>query len=100
VDAHQIRLLGTMFNSPGFCDEETYLYLATELHPGTPARHGVEERTWRWWSWPWPEFDRPGDDGGARRRPDHPGPAAGPPGPGGLTTALSPDDQDDVEPRR
>lgn len=43
VDAHQIRLLGTMFNSPGFCDEETYLFLATELHPGTPARHGVEE---------------------------------------------------------
>jgi 8-oxo-dGTP pyrophosphatase MutT (NUDIX family) len=43
VDARHMRLLGTMLNSPGFCDEETHLYLATGLDPGTPSRHGVEE---------------------------------------------------------
>ncbi len=44
VHAGQIRLLGTMLNSPGFCDQETLLYLATDLGAGTPARDGVEER--------------------------------------------------------
>jgi 8-oxo-dGTP pyrophosphatase MutT (NUDIX family) len=44
VQAGDIRLLGTMFNSPGFCDQETLLYLATGLRAGTPARDGVEER--------------------------------------------------------
>jgi 8-oxo-dGTP pyrophosphatase MutT (NUDIX family) len=43
VDARDMRLLATMYNSPGFCDEETYLFLATGLEPGVPARHGVEE---------------------------------------------------------
>lgn len=43
VHAGRIRLLGTMFNSPGFCDEETHLYLATDLTTGASARHGVEE---------------------------------------------------------
>jgi ADP-ribose diphosphatase len=43
VDAGHIRLLATMYNTPGFCDEETYLYLATDLQPGPTARHGVEE---------------------------------------------------------
>ena len=32
-----------MLNSPGFCDEETHLYLATDLSPGVPDRHGPEE---------------------------------------------------------
>jgi ADP-ribose pyrophosphatase len=31
-------------NSPGFCDEETLVYLASDLRPGRPARHGPEER--------------------------------------------------------
>ncbi len=44
VQAREIRLLGTMFNSPGFCDQETLLYLATGLGAGTPARDSVEER--------------------------------------------------------
>ncbi len=43
VHAREIRLLATMLNSPGFCDEETYLFLATGLEPGTPQRDGVEE---------------------------------------------------------
>jgi ADP-ribose pyrophosphatase len=43
VNARRITLLGTMLNSPGFCDQKTYLYLATELEAGTPGRHGVEE---------------------------------------------------------
>jgi 8-oxo-dGTP pyrophosphatase MutT (NUDIX family) len=44
VHARHIRLLCTMLNSPGFCDEETYLYLATGLDAGTPQREGVEEQ--------------------------------------------------------
>ncbi len=43
VHAGEIRLLVTMLNSPGFCDEETFLFLATGLEPGTPERDGVEE---------------------------------------------------------
>jgi ADP-ribose pyrophosphatase len=43
VDAGRMRLLTSMYNTPGFCDEETYLYLATDLAPGATARHGVEE---------------------------------------------------------
>ncbi len=43
VDASEMRPLGTMYNSPGFCDEETHLFLATGLAPGATARHGVEE---------------------------------------------------------
>jgi 8-oxo-dGTP pyrophosphatase MutT (NUDIX family) len=43
VHAGRIRLLGTMLNSPGFCDEETHLFLATDLTAGASARHGVEE---------------------------------------------------------
>jgi ADP-ribose pyrophosphatase len=43
VRARRITLLGTMLNSPGFCDEETHLYLATDLEAGTPDRRGAEE---------------------------------------------------------
>jgi 8-oxo-dGTP pyrophosphatase MutT (NUDIX family) len=44
VHARHIRLLCTMLNSPGFCDEETYVYLATGLDAGIPEREGVEEQ--------------------------------------------------------
>ena len=44
VHAGRLELLGTMFNSPGFCDEETFLYLATALEPGQHDRDGVEEQ--------------------------------------------------------
>jgi ADP-ribose pyrophosphatase len=45
VNARRIRPLGVMLNSPGFCDEETHLFLATDLEPGVPSRHGAEERS-------------------------------------------------------
>jgi len=44
VHARRIELLGTMLNSPGFCDEQTHLYLATDLEAATHARDGVEEQ--------------------------------------------------------
>ncbi|MHB8594236.1 MAG: NUDIX hydrolase [Acidimicrobiales bacterium] len=44
VRAGAMRLLGTVLNTPGFCDEETYLYLAEDLEPAAPARHGPEEQ--------------------------------------------------------
>lgn len=44
VRAGTMRLLGTMLNSPGFLDQETLLYLAQDLEPVEPARHGEEER--------------------------------------------------------
>jgi 8-oxo-dGTP pyrophosphatase MutT (NUDIX family) len=43
VDARRLRLLTVMYNTPGFCDEETHIYLATGLDAGATARHGVEE---------------------------------------------------------
>jgi len=43
VNARRITHIGTMLNSPGFCDQQTHLYLATELEAGTSGRHGVEE---------------------------------------------------------
>jgi ADP-ribose pyrophosphatase len=39
-----LRFLGTTLNSPGFCDEESHIYLAQQLEPVEPARHGEEER--------------------------------------------------------
>ena len=44
VHAGSLRLLATILNSPGFCDEETLIYVASDLRPGRPARHGPEER--------------------------------------------------------
>ncbi len=43
VRAAHIEHLATVYNTPGFCDEETLLYLGTGLAPVTPARHGQEE---------------------------------------------------------
>jgi len=43
VRAEHIEYLATVYNTPGFCDEETRLYLGTGLSPATPARHGHEE---------------------------------------------------------
>jgi ADP-ribose pyrophosphatase len=44
VRAGSLRFLGTTLNSPGFCDEESHIYLAQDLEPVPPARHGEEER--------------------------------------------------------
>jgi ADP-ribose pyrophosphatase len=44
VRAGSVRLLGSMLNSPGFCDQETLLFLARELETTEPSRQGAEER--------------------------------------------------------
>jgi 8-oxo-dGTP pyrophosphatase MutT (NUDIX family) len=43
VKAGRIEELGRFWNSPGFCDEETIVYLATDLSDSTPNREGPEE---------------------------------------------------------
>jgi ADP-ribose pyrophosphatase len=43
VIAGRVEELGRFWNSPGFCDEETFLYLATELTESQPDRSGAEE---------------------------------------------------------
>jgi 8-oxo-dGTP pyrophosphatase MutT (NUDIX family) len=44
VKAGRIEELGRFWNSPGFCDEETVLYLATELEDCEPDPGGIEEQ--------------------------------------------------------
>jgi 8-oxo-dGTP pyrophosphatase MutT (NUDIX family) len=44
VQARKFEELGRFWNSPGFCDEETIIYLATDLVACEPHREGVEER--------------------------------------------------------
>lgn len=44
VKAGRIVELGRFWNSPGFCDEETIVYLATELEQCEPSREGIEEQ--------------------------------------------------------
>ena len=44
VRARDLRLLVTMLNSPGFCDERTWLYLATGLEVCSGERAGIEEQ--------------------------------------------------------
>ncbi len=44
VRAGNIEELGRFWNSPGFCDEETIIYLATDLTDCEPHREGTEER--------------------------------------------------------
>jgi 8-oxo-dGTP pyrophosphatase MutT (NUDIX family) len=43
VTAARVEYLGTVHNTPGFCDEESLLYLATGLSAVPVARHGPEE---------------------------------------------------------
>jgi 8-oxo-dGDP phosphatase len=43
VKAKKIVELGRFWNTPGFCDEETILYLATDLEESRPERGGIEE---------------------------------------------------------
>ena len=44
VRAGSVRRLASVLNSPGFCDEETVVYLARDLVPVATDRHGPEER--------------------------------------------------------
>ncbi len=43
VRAGRIERVATVLNSPGFCDEETLLFVAEDLTPVAPQRHGHEE---------------------------------------------------------
>jgi ADP-ribose pyrophosphatase len=47
VRAARLELLATFYNSPGFCDEFSYVFLATGLEPTAPTAHSVEERHMR-----------------------------------------------------
>jgi 8-oxo-dGTP pyrophosphatase MutT (NUDIX family) len=44
VSAGEIKLIATVLNTPGFCDEQTLVFLATDLRPAEPTRQGQEER--------------------------------------------------------
>jgi 8-oxo-dGTP pyrophosphatase MutT (NUDIX family) len=41
--AGHLRKLVEFYNSPGFCDEHSFIYLATDLEPTESTAHGVEE---------------------------------------------------------
>lgn len=43
VRAGRIERLAAVLNTPGFCDEETILYAASDLTPVAASRHGHEE---------------------------------------------------------
>lgn len=43
VRAGTLEQLAVVQNTPGFCDEETVLFLARDLVPVDPSRHGHEE---------------------------------------------------------
>lgn len=42
--AARLELLATFYNSPGFSDEHSFVFLATGLTPAVAAAHSVEER--------------------------------------------------------
>lgn len=42
--AERMEELASVYNSPGYCDQRTVIYLATGLAPCETARHGEEER--------------------------------------------------------
>ena len=43
LSAGELHLLGECYNSPGFCDEYSYCYLATDCTPVPDNRQGAEE---------------------------------------------------------
>ncbi len=61
--ADQLTLLAVILNSPGFCDESTWVYLATGLHAVEPARDGFEEQHLSVEEIPLDDFDAMVDDG-------------------------------------
>jgi 8-oxo-dGTP pyrophosphatase MutT (NUDIX family) len=44
LEAGSLSLLGRFYNSPGFSDEESWCYLARDLHPVPGERQGIEEQ--------------------------------------------------------
>ena len=63
VRADRIEPLVHMANTPGFCDELTWVYLATGLHEVPTDRQGAEERYMERVEIPLAEFDAMVDDG-------------------------------------
>ncbi len=63
VAAVRLELLTRCANSPGFCDQRTWVYLATGLRPVPVARQGVEEGYMRVERVPLSRFDAMVDDG-------------------------------------
>ncbi len=43
LEAGQLTLMSSFYNTPGFCDEFTYCYLATDCTPVPSDRQGAEE---------------------------------------------------------
>jgi 8-oxo-dGTP pyrophosphatase MutT (NUDIX family) len=43
MEAGRLELMGRFFNSPGFSDEQSWCFLATDLKAVPDSRHGVEE---------------------------------------------------------
>jgi ADP-ribose pyrophosphatase len=44
LEAGRLELMGRFYNSPGFSDEQSWCFLATELRAVPDARHGIEEQ--------------------------------------------------------
>lgn len=44
LEADRLERLASVFNSPGFCDQVTVVFLATGLSPCATGRSGIEER--------------------------------------------------------
>jgi ADP-ribose pyrophosphatase len=44
LEAGRLELMGRFYNSPGFSDEQSWCFLATELKEVPDARHGIEEQ--------------------------------------------------------
>ncbi len=62
-EADRLTLLTRTAITPGFCDEITYVYLATGLRPVTAERHGAEEQFLEVVEIPLDRFDAMVDDG-------------------------------------
>jgi 8-oxo-dGTP pyrophosphatase MutT (NUDIX family) len=43
MEAGRLELMGRFFNSPGFSDEQSWCFLATDLREVPGSRHGIEE---------------------------------------------------------
>jgi len=43
LEAGRLELIGHFYNSPGFCDEESWCFLGRDLRPVPESRHGIEE---------------------------------------------------------
>jgi ADP-ribose pyrophosphatase len=42
--AGRLELLAEFYNSPGFCDERSYVFLGLDLEPTASEAHGIEEQ--------------------------------------------------------